>query len=72
MKAYELPLKITSEGKLELPEDLMAELPLDQLVRVIVLVPEPSDSDPAATWDHLTAEQFFTGYSQADSVYDTI
>jgi len=72
MQAYELPVKVTSEGKLELPEGLLALLPRDRVIRVIILVPEPTDSEEQAAWSRLTAEQFFAGYSEADSIYDTI
>jgi len=37
MKAYELPVKVTPEGELELPETLLALLPRDQIIRVIIL-----------------------------------
>ena len=71
MKAYEFPAKVTSEGKLELPESMLAVLPRDQIVRVIVLIPEAADDEQAA-WAKLTAEQFLAGYSEADSIYDTL
>jgi len=72
MKAYELPVKVTPEGRLELPETLSVLLPRDQIVRVIILVPEPTDAEEQAAWSRLTAEQFFAGYSEADSIYDTV
>lgn len=70
MKAYELPIKVTPEGKLELPETLSALLPREQVVRVIILVPEPTDAEEQIAWSRLTVEQFFAGYSEADSIYD--
>jgi len=72
MKAYELPLKVTPEGKLELPETLLALLPREQVVRVIILVPDPTDSEEHTMWSRLTTEQFFAGYSEADSIYDRV
>lgn len=72
MKAYEIPVKVTPQGTLELPEALMALLPRDQVVRVIILVPEPGDSEEHAVWSRLTVEQFFAGYSEADAIYDRI
>jgi hypothetical protein len=72
MKAYELPVKVTPEGELELPETLLALLPRDQIIRVIILIPEPTDSKEQDAWARLTAEQFLAGYSEADSIYDTI
>lgn len=72
MKAYEFPVKVTSEGKLELPDTLREVLPSNQVVRAIILISEPTDSSEQIAWSHITAEQFFNGYSQADAVYDKI
>jgi hypothetical protein len=38
MKAYEFPCKVTSEGRLELPDALMKLLPANQVVQVIILL----------------------------------
>jgi hypothetical protein len=72
MKAYEFPCKVTSEGRLELPEALTKLLPANQVVRVIVLLNEPTEREDEEAWARLTAEQFLTGYSAADAVYDAI
>ena len=72
MKAYEIPIKVTAEGKIELPDALLSLLPCEQVVRVIILVPESTDAEEQAVWSRLTAEQFFAGYSEADSIYDRI
>jgi hypothetical protein len=69
MRAYELPAKITPEGNLELPERLRRLLPAGK-ARVIVLIPDPADSDEQNAWERLTAEQFCAGYAAADAVYD--
>ncbi|RKY65337.1 MAG: hypothetical protein DRP99_00300 [Candidatus Latescibacterota bacterium] len=71
MKAYEIPVKVSAEGKLELPKSLSALLPREQVVRVIILVPEPTDEEESL-WSRLTAEQFLAGYSEADSIYDKV
>ena len=72
MKAYEFPIKVTPEGRLELPDALLKLLPSNQVVRVIILISEPTDMEEQAAWSRLTAEQFFAGYSEADAVYDRI
>ena len=72
MKAYEFPTKVTSEGKLEVPDALLRVLSTDRVVRVIILVSEQTDMVEQAAWAHLTAEQFFAGYDEADSIYDSI
>ena len=72
MKAYEFPVKVTSDGRLTLPDTLSELLPSNQVVRVIVLVSEPSDRESPGDWSHLTAEQFFAGYTEADAIYDRV
>ncbi len=72
MKAYEFPCKVTPEGKLELPEAVMKLLPANQVVRVIILMLEPTEAEGQEVWASLTAEQFRIGYGEADAVYDEI
>jgi hypothetical protein len=45
MKAYEFPAKITTEGKIELPDTVLHQLPHNQQVQVIILVNEPSEDE---------------------------
>ena len=70
MKAYEFPAKVTLEGRLEFSESLLQHLPINQQVRVIILVGEPTGEE--AAWRRLGAEQFFTDYSDTDAIYDQI
>ena len=72
MKAYEFPSEVTPEEKLELPEAVMKRLPANQVVRVIILMREPTEEEDQEIWARLTAEQFLSGYSEADAVYDEI
>ena len=72
MKAYENPLKITAEGKIELPDPRLALLPHGQTVRAFILVLEPADHAENGAWSRLTAAQFLAGYSEADSIYDGV
>ncbi|NLS77810.1 MAG: hypothetical protein GXY76_11175 [Chloroflexi bacterium] len=69
MRAYELPVKIASEGTIRLPEDLAELLPRDRMLRLIILVDE-SEAGERADWAKLAAEQFLAGYAAADAVYD--
>lgn len=71
MKAYESSAKVTPEG-IELPDSLLQLLPSNQVVRVIVLVSEQTDTLDQADWSRIAAEQFLAGYEQADTIYDTI
>jgi len=70
MKVYEFSVRVTPDGRLVLPDTLSAILPVDQVVRVILLVSEPTDAEERAAWSRLTAEQFFAGYSEGDAIYD--
>ena len=72
MRAYEYPAKVTPEGKLELPDALRDKLLPNQVVRIIVLINEPADSEAKPDWSKLTAEQFLAGYSEADAAYDQL
>ena len=72
MKAYEFPVKVTSDRRLVLPDSLSELLPINQVARVILLVSEPTDAAEQAFWYRLTAEQFLAGYSETDAIYDRI
>jgi hypothetical protein len=72
MKAYEFPVKVTSDGKLALPDNFLKLLPDNQVVRIVLLVSEPTDVEEQAAWSQLTSEQFLAGYSEADTIYDRI
>lgn len=68
MKAYEFPIKMDRDGRIEVPDDLKSVLPADRNVRVILLVDETTDEQ--SEWKQNTAEQFLAGYAEADSIYD--
>ena len=72
MRAYEVPVEVTSEGKLEIPESLLSQLTRGEVVRLIVLINDPGDQGEDASWSQLTLEQFLSGYSESDAIYDTI
>jgi hypothetical protein len=72
MKAYEFPVKVTPEGKLDIPPALTEVLPRGQVVRILLLISEPADADEQTAWVCLTAEQFLAGYSEADAIYDRL
>jgi hypothetical protein len=56
MKAYEFSTKITSDGKLDLPEPLK-DLPSDSKIRVIILI-EETPAVAEATEDDEESEGF--------------
>lgn len=70
MRAYEFPTKVTRNGQVKLPASIVKLLPNNEDVRAVLV--KDADSDLDRGWDHLTSEQFFAGYSDADSIYDRI
>ena len=69
MKALEFETKLRVDASLKVPDELAAQIPKDESVRVIVLLPESTGD---ADWRRLASEQFLRGYSDSDSAYDAI
>ena len=72
MKTCEIQAKLSPEGKIELPPELLNSLASEPFVRVIILIPDQEDLKEKETWNRLSAAQFFSGYNEADSIYDNI
>ena len=72
MKAYDLLLELTKEGKLELPVELADKLPRNELLRIVIMVPGGHEDRENEMWRRLASEHLFTEYNEADSIYDTI
>ncbi len=70
MKALEFKGQVSAEGIISLPEHIRWKLPPGTRVRVLILVPEDIAEEEA--WERLTLEEFFSGYSETDSVYDRL
>ena len=71
MKAYEFPAEVNADGKIRLPEIILKRIPNDQTIRVIIFISE-ADDEEKQMWSKVTAEQFLAGYSESDSIYDTL
>jgi hypothetical protein len=71
MKAYEVPVKITEKGTVEIPGELTPMLQPGSTARMILLIDEPGDAD-RETWARLGQEQFLAGYDEADAIYDAL
>ena len=69
MKAVEFRSRMKADESLEVPRDLAAQIPKDQTVQVIVLLPEDSED---SEWQRATVEQFLRGYGESDSIYDAL
>lgn len=74
MKAYEFPAKVTSDGRIEIPDIQLKDVLLNQEVRVIVLINEPQEIEQSedTDWSRLAVEQFFADDSDVDAIYDRI
>jgi len=67
MKAYEYYAEILPDGHLSIPENLREKVKADSKVRVMLLL-----EDEDAAWDKVTISQFLKGYSEKDSIYDSL
>ncbi len=74
MKTYEFNSKISPEGQLECPQDILEKLSPSEEVKVILIVNEDSSREKIEkdNWLHLAAEQFFADYSEEDEIYNQI
>ncbi len=70
MKAYEIPVKILEDGKLEIPVSYSSILPHEETIKAIFLVPEKAEDEDE--WKILSAKQFFDGYAESDEIYDKL
>lgn len=68
MRAYEFPAWITEAGDLQLPEVAKRALPGQRRVRVLILLPDVTECDPAQQ----TAESVLTWESPSQIPYDGI
>ena len=67
MKAIEFQSRINSDAMLSVPPEVATQLPVDQPIRVLLLVAEDAES---RDWELLAAQEFLQGYSESDAVYD--
>ena len=72
MKAYDLLLQLTEDGKLDLPPELAEKLPRNEWLRIVIMVPGGDEDREDEMWRRLATEHLFKEYSEADSIYDTI
>ncbi len=66
-KAYELLIKLTEDGKLDLPADLVEELLDGDDLKVIILVPDRRDVWQEPEGGRLAYDRFGVGYSASES-----
>jgi len=59
VRTLEFESKLGADASLRVPDDLATQIPKDEPVHVIVLVPESDDEE---SWRRVTREQFLRGY----------
>ena len=69
MKTLEFESKLGADANLKVPDDLATQIPKDEPIHVIVLLPDFDEED---AWRRLAREQFLRGYSDSDNIYDAI
>ena len=69
MKALEFLGQIDANNAIEVPPEVAAQMQQGQAIRVIVLMPDSTDD---MDWSRLTMDQFLSGYSEGDAIYDNV
>lgn len=69
MKTVEFWAKISAEGTLSVPSDVVAQIDQDGPFRVVVVIP---DGDDDTAWAGFAADHFFRGYDPDDALYDDL
>ena len=69
MKVLEFQTQIPTDGTLQLPPDIAAQILGDDPVRVVLVVGESSEDE---AWRKLTADRFLAGYAESDAIYDNL
>ena len=69
MKTLEFDATLNADSSLRVPQELAAQIPQKQVVRVIVLLGDDAGADD---WRRAAADQFLAGYSESDQIYDAV
>jgi hypothetical protein len=69
MKVLEFHATLNPGDTLTVPNEVAAQVPRDEPLRVLVLIP---DGDDERDWERLTAEEFAKGYADSDAIYDQL
>ena len=79
MKAFEFPSRVSQTQTIKLPDEIARAVPANEVVRLILLVDEPSEektrmtlAEEQAGWNRMSADQFLQGYAETDSIYDRL
>lgn len=67
MKAYEYLAEILPDGYLSIPNNLKQKLTVEEKIRVMLLL-----EDEETVWRNFKVSEFMKGYSEKDSIYDSL
>ena len=70
MQSLVVPLSINNEGNIFIPNEYLKILPKEKLLKAIVEIPDFDSELPE--WKKLSTIEFFKGYSDTDSIYDSL
>lgn len=69
MKVLEFEAEVPGDGTLKIPNEIAVQIPDHEQVRVLLLVGDSSEDED---WERLGAEEFLSGYSESDAIYDQL
>ncbi len=74
MRAFQFPTKLTREGQINFPEQILKQLSHNQELQIIILVNEENhnQNEEDNFWRGLAAEQLLSGYREEDEIYDNM
>lgn len=74
MKTLEFEAEVTEHEMLKLPGEIARQFSVGDRVRVLLLADAEliADMKEEDEWRQLAAQQFFSGYDEADSAYDQL
>lgn len=71
MKTFEVPIKILSNGILEIPQEYFNILPKNTTIKAIFSIPDNYNIEDKE-WEQMAFREFIEGYDIEDSIYDKL
>jgi hypothetical protein len=69
MRVLEFQTQLNPDHTLTVPPGVAQQIQGDEAVRVVLFVPDAVEDQ---SWATMTAEQFLSGYSDSDAIYDQL
>lgn len=70
MKAYEIQIRISKDGKVTIPEPAIKALPKETDLRAIILAPEASDKIYSSSVNNIKVQEFSYFIPPTEGIYD--